>query len=46
MGLFLTLINLKINLIWLQIVTETRVYLQMQKITKQNKNIIKQTKKV
>ena len=31
MGLFLTLINLKIHWIWLQIFTEIRNYLKMQK---------------
>ena len=30
--LFLTLINLKIHQIWLQIVTETRIYSKMQKM--------------
>ena len=34
MGLFLTLINLKTHLIWLQTFTKTRVYLKMLKINK------------
>ena len=46
MGLFLALINLKIHLIWLQLFTEKKVYLKMQKINKTKKNIIKQTKEV
>ena len=45
MGLFLTLINLKIQQIWLEIFTETRIYLKMQKINNMEKNI-QETKKL
>ena len=33
-GTIFNVINLKIHLIWLQIFTETRVYLKLQKINK------------